>query len=169
MASIGDKARESLASRQPTPEAQVDIDADVRWWRNNVAVWPVGQHVDDALLRYLVQVQTARTTRPCRASAAECALWVVDLDNDGTPEVIWLKSGHPSGTRLALYALRPSGWQLQAPPRASTRTLPEWKDAVASGRITRLPPRYPDLVMDGERLMFNDDLPVKRASPAASR
>ncbi|GJD61855.1 hypothetical protein MPEAHAMD_2003 [Methylobacterium frigidaeris] len=109
----------------------------------------------------------AREPASCLYSAARCILLVIDLDGDGTPEVLAFRelpdlpgSGGVFATEAAVYRRDDRGvWR-----KAGTLSWPFGRAiaqsilaGIRAGRAVPIPPGLPDLDVDGQRLRFAPD------------
>nr|WP_245239781.1 DUF4153 domain-containing protein [Methylobacterium variabile] len=105
-----------------------------------------------------------RDPSACFVSAVRCSLLVIDLDGDGTPEVLAVRelpdppgSGGVSATEAGVYRRDAHGvWR-----KAGTLSWPFGRAiadsvlaGIRAGRAVPIPPIMPDLDVDGQRLRF---------------
>jgi hypothetical protein len=158
-ASAGDDERSKLIATKAAdilrlgsaPNQSQDSKIAMRALRERITVRPRGVLPDEALLEWLARPQADWAERKCLATPDACALWIIDLDHDSKPEAVLL--WETGGTAEAwLYSQGPNGWHKEGPLHGTPRALSIWLSEIDAGRVALVPPRWPDLSVNGERL-----------------
>ncbi len=160
-ANAADDVRSKLIAKQASdtlrfgastrPPALQDSDVALAALRERIAVRPRGAVPDAALLQWLARSDADWDERNCIAHPDFCALWLIDLDQDGNAEAVLLRE-QAGIVQSTLYARGPHGWRKEGPLYGPTRTLSTWLADIDNGRVAIAPPRWPDLSINGERV-----------------
>ncbi|MCZ2498526.1 DUF4153 domain-containing protein [Xylophilus sp. Kf1] len=155
---IAERAAEESQDRATGPAAAESQLALLR----KIEVLPPGAVVDPALLQWLAAAAAHDETPACPGAGTSCVFGMLDLDGDGTDEVLLLEdfggAAHP-----VLYARGPDGWARQGRLHDILLPMERWKSALRAGIVKTAPPRWPDLLVDGTRV------PVRSMPPAPDR
>ena len=118
--------------------------------RENIAVRPAGISVDDRLFQWLARADADSEERNCIATPESCALWLVDMNDDGQPEalLLWERRG---SVQAMLYAQGPQGWRREASLHGPSLPLAVWLGRIDSGQTSPVPRKWPDLTVGSER------------------
>lgn len=135
-------ARHAPAPR--TPDARLDL-------LKGMEVLPTGTAVDPALLQTLARPAPEGPEGRCLDAAHECVLGLIDLNGDGIQEAL-LVGDRGASAEAVLYARRPDGWQRAGLVQGRSAPIAVWKSALRDGRLAVVPPDWPDLLVDGQRL-----------------
>lgn len=133
------------------PKPAQDTAVALKALHERIAILPRGATPDRALLEWLARAGADWDERRCLAAPEACALWLIDLDRDGTPEAVllWETQGF---TRALLYSQTTEGWRKQGSLQASPRRLSVWLNDIESGLITLAQPKWADLMIGKERV-----------------
>ncbi|WP_046111319.1 DUF4153 domain-containing protein [Aquincola tertiaricarbonis] len=117
-------------------------------------VLPRGAALDEDMRAWLAR-QADWEVSACLATPANCLLWLRDFDGDGARDLglVFSRSGYQSFT---IFARTPAGWARQAGTSHDVRSLTAWREAIERGTVTPVPPRWPDLMIDGERVPLRE-------------
>jgi len=134
-----------------SPSRMQDRAAALRTLRERVAVRPRGALPDAALLEWLARPNAEWHERNCISRPGACALWIVDLDNDRNDDalLLWDQRGSVQG---ALYSRASGNWRKEGTLRDSARPLSAWFDEIDAGRVSTDAPKWPDVILGGQRI-----------------
>ncbi|WP_420223715.1 DUF4153 domain-containing protein [Pigmentiphaga litoralis] len=135
-----------------TPPHSADARADAT---RKVPVKPDGQTLDDATVRWLADPASkdGDFDTICLVEPHRCAIWMVDIDNDGERELVVMSDVHGSVQAL-LYVRSATGWQRQGRlgSYGEGPNLAAWLAAIDRGDVQRVPRRWPDIKI-GDRTL----------------
>ena len=156
---LGDDASLPVAARERATQARnarTPLSPDQKRDRAlanlaNVPVLPRGSALDKDLEAWLTGEDADWAGKQCVARPSRCAIWLVDMDEAGGNEVVLLLD---NGQRASatLYERQASRWREQGALQGESVTLQAWVSAIEAGTVSRVPSRWPDLVVNGSRL-----------------
>jgi hypothetical protein len=113
---------------------------------------PQGQKAAPGLLDALTK-QPWRMTG-CSESGPHCVLWLADLNGDGQQEALLITPSGNGASILVLLKNSAGVWDSQNRAFFTARkgSLDDWRRAIQAGTVKTVPPRLPDLELDGERI-----------------
>ena len=118
--------------------------------RKDVRVLPAGALPDPLLLELLSRDKADWSERMCLQDAAHCALWIVDLDGDGTAEAVLLRENDKL-VEATLYAKGPNGWARETQLHGPAVPMADWTAAIEARVAVPVKPRWPDLQLGSRR------------------
>ncbi|MFL6691359.1 MAG: hypothetical protein ACJ8GO_00205, partial [Ramlibacter sp.] len=112
--------------------------------RKDVRTLPSGAVPDPLLLEWLARTKADWPERTCVGDPSHCALWIVDLDGNGTPEAVLLReSGKLVGGTV--YVNGPNGWARDGELQGLPMSLADWTAAIDAQAAVPVKARWPDL------------------------
>ena len=138
--------------RKAPPQAVVDRLTATR----QIPVKPDGQTLDDATARWLADPANKDDDfdTVCLVEPLRCAIWIVDIDNDGKREMV-VMSDQRASVQALIYIRSDTGWQRQGRLDnygGERLGLRDWLAAIDRGDITRVPRRWPDVKVGNQVL-----------------
>jgi hypothetical protein len=137
--------------RKPPPQL---ADARLEATRQ-VPVKPDGQTLDDTTARWLADPAHKEEDfdTVCLVEPQRCAIWMVDIDNDGEREMV-VMSDTQGSVQALLYIQSATGWQRQGRLGSYNQrhTLAAWLAAIDRGDVQRVPRRWPDVKVGNQTL-----------------
>ncbi|MGZ5270686.1 MAG: hypothetical protein ACXWC6_08720 [Ramlibacter sp.] len=155
-AAVRTEAKARLAGMERRPEQDQDHDAALAALRNDVRILPSGAVPDPRLLDLLSRSKADWNEKMCLQDPARCALWIVDLDGDGTVEAILLREDYKSA-QGTVYADGPSGWRREAELHGPPVPMADWFTAIETRSAAPVKPRWPDLQLGDRRYSVRPD------------
>lgn len=165
----GVEALRTLAARRATPrdaqaaERAATALARRHRWEPPAAVPParraaqVDVHPSSATLpRGFLERDWGTAAPPCLAGASRCNAYLLDVDGDGTDEVLL----SAQGGELTVYASAAGAWEEVG--RFETATCPGVDDALRRGGARFAPSRWRDLEVGGVRVPFTPEASIQR-------
>ncbi|GGX18709.1 DUF4153 domain-containing protein [Pigmentiphaga litoralis] len=137
--------------RKPPPQL---ADARLEATRQ-VPVKPDGQSLDDTTARWLADPANKEEDfdTVCLVEPQRCAIWMVDIDNDGEREMVVMSDVRGSVQAL-LHIRSATGWQRQGRLGSYNQqhNLEAWLAAIDRGDVHRVPRRWPDVKVGNQTL-----------------
>ena len=121
-----------------------DRDAALAALRKDVRILPSDAVADPKLLELLSRPRADWRERMCLQTPAQCAISIVDLDQDGTDEAVLLHENNLM-VEATVYAKGPNGWSSAAELHGAAAPLADWVKSIEDKSVTRVKPRWPDL------------------------
>ena len=118
--------------------------------RKDLRVLPSGTAPDPLLLALLARADADWSERMCVRDSSGCAVWMVDLDGDGTAEALLLRETNRF-VSATLYAKGPNGWKREADLQGSPMSLADWTAAIDAKSAAPVQARWPDLQVGDRR------------------
>lgn len=137
--------------RKPPPQlADARLDAT-----RQIPVKPDGQSLDDTTARWLADPahNDDEFDTVCLVEPQRCAIWMVDIDNDGEREMV-VMSDERGSVQALLYVQSATGWQRQGRlgSYGERHNLAAWLAAIDRGDVQRIPRRWPDVKVGNQTL-----------------
>jgi len=133
---------QTAAVAPPTPEARAA----------NVSVFPASQTLPDSFFQQDWKALYPKVIMPfCLTSNSKCEAFLVDLDGDGTPEILLLSEG--GGLSMAFKAGTDGGWMPIG--SISNSHCPGVREALRDGKFHAVQPPFSDIEAGGERLRIS--------------
>jgi len=145
---IAERAHQALRLQTPGQTSSMTAQVTPQMRAANITVvHPVGQTIPDSFLRQDWKLMPGKWLLPnCLVSNAKCEAVLVDLDGDGTPEILLF--GLP-GSSTVFKSAANDAWEFLG--TISYAHCPAVRDALRAGNFEVTRPLLNDLQVNGQR------------------